>query len=505
MVSMERIGKLCEDTKRLVIYGAGTVSNILYLYLKSKGLSEKIQCFAVTKRENNPYYKYGLEVLEAEDAVQLYRDALVLVGVQNILSEAIREYLTALQYENYEFIDVESLIHIFYDRLYRSPIQKNKIIFSNMKDMGYGGNPKYIAEELLKSDLEKRLDLVWVVSQQKYSFPKGIRTVETGTFEYYYELATAHMWVDNTRKNFDARKRRGQYYIQTWHGAAPIKKVEKDAEGSLPKSYVANAKKDSEMADVFLSGSKFYTELYRKSFWYDGPILKVGLPRHDVFWKGEVIRRKVFQHFGLMEEKCMVLYAPTFRKDFTNQYYDIDFTAVLSALTKRFGREFVLAVSKHPDNRYLEYDFAQKDFIAVDRYDDFEELLKAADVLISDYSGCMYDFSYTRRPVFLYQRDYESYKEDRDFYVPMEELPYIKAYSNEELVRRIEEFDMAAYQKRLDTFMDGMGNYDDGTASKKVSKYIWGILDKMTLSISEENANAESIMFALSQDSSCER
>ena len=64
---------------------------------------------------------------------------------------------------------------------------------------------------------------------------------------------------------------------------------------------------------------------------------------------------------------------------------------------------------------------------------------------------------------------------------------------------------MAAYQKRLDTFMDGMGNYDDGTASKKVSKYIWGILDKMTLSISEENANAESIMFALSQDSSCER
>lgn len=477
---MEKIWKLCEQSDKLIIYGAGTVSDILYLCLQKKGFSEKVRCFAVTRKENNPHRKYETEVMEADRALHLYPEALVLIAVQKVLYEQISQYLEELKCSRYEYIDGEKLITDFYDGLYQKPVQPYKIIFSNMKNMGYGGNPKYIAEELLKTDPEGKLDLVWVVSDEGYSFPKGIRTVRFGTYEYYYELATAHIWIDNTRKHFDARKREGQYYIQTWHGAAPIKKVEKDVEDVLPEIYIVNAKRDSGMADLFLSGSEFYTELYRRSFWYDGPILKAGLPRQDVFWKGSSVRRKVFGHYDIDEKKAMILYAPTFRRDFTNEYYDIDFPSVQKALQRRFGREFVFAVSKHPDNRYLEYDFESKDFIAVEKYDDFEELLMAADVLITDYSGCMYDFSYTRRPVFLYQRDYELYKEDRDFYVPMERLPYIKAYSNEELVRCIGEFDITDYQGKLDRFMESMGNYDNGTASEKVVGHIWEVLDKGT-------------------------
>lgn len=475
---MERIWRQCRQADSLIIYGAGTVSNILYLYLKSKGLVGKLRCFAVTKRENNPCSKYGLDVFEAETALRLYGNAMVLLAVQEVLVEPISSHLDTLGCGNYFYIDGDKLITAFYDKLYRTPIQSNKVIFSNMKNMGYGGNPKYIAEELLRTDLEKKLDLVWVVSDERYSFPEGIRTVLFGSYEYYFELATARIWIDNTRKNYDARKRKGQYYIQTWHGAAPIKKVEKDVEASLTDIYIVNAKRDSEMADLFLSGSKFYTELYRRSFWYDGVIMEAGLPRQDVFWKGGSVRRKVFEYYGIDEETSMALYAPTFRRDFTNQYYDMDFTAVLSALQRRFNRKFILAVSKHPDNRYVEYNFDNKGFIAVEQYDDFEELLMAADVLVTDYSGCMYDFSYTRRPVFLYQRDYELYKTDRDFYVPMEELPFIKAHSNEELVRRIEEFDLVRYQKEVDAFMDKMGNYDDGTASEKVVSHIWDVFNK---------------------------
>jgi len=317
-----------------------------------------------------------------------------------------------------------------------------------------------------------------VVSGNRYCFPKGIRTVEFGTYEYYYELATARIWIDNTRKNFDSRKRQGQYYIQTWHGAAPIKKVEKDAEHVLPAFYIVNAKRDSQMADLFLSGSRFYTQLYRRSFWYDGSIMEVGLPRQDIFWHKSKARRRVFEYFQIDESFAMVLYAPTFRKDFTGKYYDLDLIAVKEALEVRFEKKFIFAISKHPDNRYLEYKFEHENYIAVDGYEDFEEILAAADVLITDYSGCMYDFSYTRRPVFLYQKDYELYQLDRDFYVPMDELPYARTCSNEGLIHCIQEFDEESYLNKLDAFMNSMGNFDNGTASEKVVEHIRKVLER---------------------------
>lgn len=105
-------------------------------------------------------------------------------------------------------------------------------------------------------------------------------------------------------------------------------------------------------------------------------------------------------------------------------------------------------------------------------YDDFQELLAAADILITDYSGCMYDFSYTQRPVFLYQKDYGEYLRDRNFYIPMEKLPYIKAHSNDEMEQAIEGFDGERYASELKTFMGTMGNYDAGNASERVVQYL---------------------------------
>lgn len=463
---------LCQETENIVIYGAGTISNILYFYLEENGFSDKIRNFAVSDMGANANEKFGIDVEVVDKVSAIYPDALYIVAVQRVLHQIIGDKLNGLGCSRVYFVNPEQLIDGFYDKLYRKPIQNNKILFMNMKGMGYGCNPKYIAQKLLESDTKKECDLVWVVSDLSNNLPKEIRQVKLGTKDYYEELATAHIWVDNSRKTFDTRKRQGQYYIQAWHGAAPIKRVEKDIIEKLPETYLANAINDSKMADLFISGSEFYTELYRKSFWYDGEISQVGLPRQDVFWSKSNIREKVFKYYNLPDEVGMVLYAPTFRKDFGTENYDLDINDVLRALEKRFNRRFVCAVSKHPDIRNIEYSFDENVYIAVDKYDDFEELLAATDVLITDYSGCMYDFSFTERPVFLYQKDYEQYINDRNFYIPMEELPYIRSMSNSELCGKILDFDYDAYRHRLHEFMQKMKNYDDGHASEKIAAII---------------------------------
>lgn len=457
----------------IAIYGAGHIANIIYYYLKEMDCQEKIYCFIVSQKENNPSELYGIKVVELTEVVHKLSDKYVIIATGGKAQPEISANLKANGILNFDCIDEKELWSDYYALLHELPIANNKLLFSNMLKNGYGGNPKYIAEKLLELDEKRELDIVWVVEDEHYELPGRIRKVKNNSAEYYHELATARIWIDNARKNRWVRKREGQYYIQTWHGAAPMKRVEADVMHSLSTNYILSAQNDSQMADLFLSGSKFYSELYKRSFWYDGPIMEVGLPRQDIFWKIDEIRNKVRKFYNIPNEKKIVLYAPTFRNKFLPQVYDLDLKMVVEALEGRFQSEFIVMVSKHPMNQRYEYEYLKQDsYIDVCQYADFEELLAAADVLISDYSGCVYDYSFTKRPVFLFQNDYEDYLVERDFYIPMEKLPYIRAYTNEELVEKIRTFQEDAYIEALDRFMESMGNFDDGTASEKVAKHI---------------------------------
>lgn len=478
---METILDRCQKKDSIIIYGAGSTANVFCLYLKKRKLDHKVKCFVVTKNLDNVTKKKDRKVIEIDD-LENNTNSIIIVATQKVTHKAIQKTLESKKIYNYCILDDEILLGEFYKELYKKPIKSNTIMFKNINGRGYGGNPKYIAEEIRRRNLnsERKMQLVWAVTDRnEYNgIPNDIKVVEIGSEDYYEELAEAKVWVDNDRKSNDIRKRLGQVYIQAWHGAAPIKKVEKDVEDKLTDFYIENAKRDSNMADLFISGSEFYTKLYRKSFWYSGEIMKVGLPRQDIFWNMESIKNKVFDFYKIPMTSKLVLYAPTFRKDGNGEVYDLDIQGMIRSLEKRFKESFVCAVSKHPINLAIRYNLKNSEnIILVEKYPDFQELLAAADVLISDYSGCVYDFSFTKRPVFLYQKDIEAYKEDRNFYIPMEKLPYIKATNNRQLQHEIEMYDDHLYQQNLKKFMENMGNYDDGTAAQKVVDKIMEYLE----------------------------
>ncbi|EJG46211.1 wciY domain protein [Streptococcus pneumoniae 2070335] len=113
------------------------------------------------------------------------------------------------------------------------PIQSNKIIFDNFGGRGFGDNPKYILEELVSR--EKNLDLVWVTKDREISIPEGVRVVKYGSYRSFYEWLTARVWVDNIRNSDRPWKRKGQIYLQTWHGSDGVKLIEKSVAGNLKK------------------------------------------------------------------------------------------------------------------------------------------------------------------------------------------------------------------------------------------------------------------------------
>lgn len=57
-------------------------------------------------------------------------------------------------------------------------------------------------------------------------------------------------------------------------------------------------------------------------------------------------------------------------------------------------------------------------------YPSVNDLFKVADILISDYSASMADYSILRRPILCFAYDYESYRDERGLYVDYEkEMP----------------------------------------------------------------------------------
>ncbi len=104
----------------------------------------------------------------------------------------------------------------FYDcRKY--PINRHKIVFMNIEGtVGYGCNPKYICEEMRRRNAmrrennEKPYDLVWLVDDISLPFPDDVRVVRNTLKNRAYELSTAAVWVDNSRKQLEVRKRSEQ-------------------------------------------------------------------------------------------------------------------------------------------------------------------------------------------------------------------------------------------------------------------------------------------------------
>ncbi len=352
------------------------------------------------------------------------------------------------------------------------PIKRNKIAFVSFGGKGFGGNPKAIALALH----EKRpdLDLVWLTSERDHGLPDFIRPVRFGTFAAVRELSTSKVWINDSRGG-ELYKKKEQFYLQTWHGFAH-KKIEAAAEKSLPESYILQCKRDSSHIDLIVSGSRFMTNIYRRDFWYSGEVAEYGTPRNDIFFNDTpAIRPKVLRSLSLPDDRKLLLYAPTFRRDGSPDAYKLDVSRVSDACARRFGGDWTVLVRLHPnvaDKSADLFAYDGKTTVDVTSYPDMQELLAAADVLLTDYSSSMFDFALTQRPCFRYARDLEAYLSERGFYFPAESLPFPLATHEDELALAIIGFDREAYCTSLKRFTDENGFCEDGTASNRASEAI---------------------------------
>lgn len=378
------------------------------------------------------------------------------------------------------FLCLQYLLRLF-------PIKKNKVVVCVSGGTRYDDNQKYIMEELKK--LSPNVDIVWVKNPKyAYELPEWIRSVKLCSFKWVYEYATAKIWIDNCIVFTYFVKRKRQLYVETWHGGLGIKKVADDMIGELASNRRPLFLKNfSDRADVYISNSDHLSVIYRRAFKFHGPIWKCGYPKNDMLMQnnpedGERARREL----GIPMNKKVLLYAPTWRLQFTNEehidmkVYDLDLQRLKKLLTEKFGGECVMLIRFHPSLRLYAkgYQETHPEVMYVTDYQDMQRLMMATDVMVSDYSSCIFDAALRRIPCFTYATDFEQYKyEERGVYYEMEELPFPYAKNNDEMELNVKVFNMEDYLKRWDAFAVRMGLNETGHSAKDIAQKMADFMD----------------------------
>lgn len=380
------------------------------------------------------------------------------------------------------------LLRFLLKSFYIFPVKKNRILFSAYEGGSFGCNPKYLFQYLYDNQKEK-YEYVWCLNH-KEDMPteyKKVVLVRFLSLQHIYFLMTSEVIVTNVGIEPFLPKRKVQLIINTWHGGGAYKRVGFDNTQftkyeSLYKRILRDLR--SKITDCMISSCQAYTDASSKAFNIsEKHFFPLGMARNDILVlkdvaKKKMIRCNICKQYGIDENSMILLYAPTFRgndwrtpkNDINASIYD---TRLKSAIKERFGKECVILIRFHiapflNHNRQTEL----RNVIDVTDYNDMQDLLCSADILITDYSSSIWDFSFTYKPAFLFVPDLEKYKQEVNFITPIEQWPYLYAETLESLCNLIINYNDVQAKERINQHHQALGSFEKGNAAEKLYELI---------------------------------
>ncbi len=143
------------------------------------------------------------------------------------------------------------------------------VVFNSFRGK-YSDNPRAIFEQLLRTTAGA--DVAWVTAEES-SFPEGVRLLPAASDAYFTGLGQAR-WIVSNAMVPALLPKPNVTYLQTWHGT-PLKRVGFDNPRFAAKN-LRKAARDYRQWDYLLSQNPHSTEVLRRAFRYDGPVLEVG-------------------------------------------------------------------------------------------------------------------------------------------------------------------------------------------------------------------------------------
>lgn len=336
------------------------------------------------------------------------------------------------------------------------PIKKNKITFVSLEGNELKGDLSIIRNQL-EGDLE--------ITEVLYHFNKNDIIHSVGymfnTIKQIWHINRSKLVLINDNNFVISKfKRPGVTVVQVWHANGAVKKFG----NCLERNY------EIRNYDYVLANAGYWKIPYSEAFGVEKSQVKItGLPQLDLLQNKdlmELYKADFLKEYPNCYGKKLVLYAPTFRgniyKGVTKS--DID----IQLLADRLGDEYVVLYKMHP--LLAEEEIKNCNNIINVTNSELYELFAVSDMLISDYSSIIFDYSILGKPILLYVPDLEIYKETVGCFMEHTELPGVVIETVEELVSNIEKNNITNYENRK--FI----TYSDGGNTDRVMELIYNII-----------------------------
>jgi CDP-ribitol ribitolphosphotransferase len=296
----------------------------------------------------------------------------------------------------------------------RLPLRSKKIVLASNKSEQLQGNLLAIYNKLSETDWQPCL----VLKQNRNFWQKC---------NQYYHLGTARVIVidDYYPQLYGLHARPESEVIQVWHASGAFKKFGISSVGSRDSNSLDFELRAHSAITKAVVSSATVIPHYAEAFnLRQDQVLPLGVPQTDVFFDSEYMRSikgHYLSQYPAMRDKKILLYAPTFRgrpKERRSFQLKLD----IEYMKEHLADSHILLLKLHPAVRQsVRIPEHLADFVMdFSRVPDISELLLISDLLITDYSSIIFDYSLLRRPMVFYAYDLDSYLSERGFYYEYE-------------------------------------------------------------------------------------
>lgn len=340
------------------------------------------------------------------------------------------------------------------------PINKNKVIIATNKET-LDSNLYLICKAI--GEKCKKIDL-------KIFLHKDLAITEK--MGRYFDLATAGFIIIGDYYNpiYAKKFKKEVSVIQTWHACGAFKKF---GHGAIDKNESNTVefenKAHGQYTNVLVSGkevSTYYSEAFKTDI---SKVLPIGIPRTDKFFDleyKEYIKEVLLNMYPVLKNKKIITYAPTFRGG-PGKRKNFNLKMDIKKMCQKLGDEYVLILKFHPSVEFVDLKSVCNEFVIdLTSYCDINDILIITDILITDYSSVVFEYSLLERPMLFYAYDLESYLDERDFYYDYKEfVPGKIVKTTDELIRNIKTNDFQV--EKVSVFKNKFFDYFDGKSTER--------------------------------------
>ena len=376
--------------------------------------------------------------------------------------------------------------------------EKNIWVFGSWHGQTYSDNSRSLFEYVTEN--HKKILAIWLSRNKKVISAlqeNGYKAFHINSIHgIYFSLRAKFIVISSGKSDVNRFFINGGKILHLWHGS-PMKKIGLDENIKNTQRKFSNRELDSPLfwrtipklffpffyeygVDYLISQSNYFCEYLRTAFNLNANrIIVTGYPRNDRFFLIPQNHQYENQTYIIDESKFNILYLPTFRSS-----KDFDY------LLKNYGfsnERMTQLLNKIDGKLYLKGHIATQNELTMiserivniprDPMLEINTLLNKVDILITDYSGCYFDYLLLDKPVIFAPFDFDDYtKYDRELYDDYDRnLAGYKAKNwietENEIMRIFNGEDKFADQRLI--MNDRFNSFKDSNSSQRIFYFIY--------------------------------